>query len=150
MHWALVSTVYRHLLYWSCSVSMFLLSRGVTRTPENICFCFNCVFNNVLGFAEREKGTNVIINCVYRISNRNISRLLQIFQIERTECHWNIKRHTSDLMMIIRQSIYILSIITTEMGELKTHNPTYCIMDNGDNIFNLTLTLDKIYLTGIL
>ena len=36
--------------------------------------------------------------------------------------------HTSDLMMIIRQSIYILSIITREMGKLKTHNPTYCIM----------------------
>ena len=27
--------------------------------------------------------------------------------------------HTSDLMMIIRQSIYILSIITREMGKLK-------------------------------
>ena len=33
--------------------------------------------------------------------------------------------HTSDLMMI-----YILSIITREMGKLKTHSPTYCIMDN--------------------
>ena len=31
--------------------------------------------------------------------------------------------HTSDLMMIIRQSIYILSIITREMGKLKTHSP---------------------------
>ena len=25
---------------------------------------------------------------------------------------------------------YILSIITKEMGELKTHSATYCIMDN--------------------
>ena len=37
--------------------------------------------------------------------------------------------HTSDLMMIIRQSIYIyiyiLSIITREMGKLKAHSPTY-------------------------
>ena len=33
--------------------------------------------------------------------------------------------HTSDLMMIIRQSIYILSIITKEMemGKLNTHSP---------------------------
>ena len=46
--------------------------------------------------------------------------------------------------------IYILSIITTEMGELKTYSSTYCIMDNGENIPNLTHTLDKIYLTGIL
>ena len=58
--------------------------------------------------------------------------------------------HTSDLMMIIRQSIYILSIITREMGKLKTYSITYCIMDNGDNMLNLTHTLDKIYLTGIL
>ena len=34
--------------------------------------------------------------------------------------------HTFDLMMIIRQSIYILSIITKELGKLKTHSPTYC------------------------
>ena len=58
--------------------------------------------------------------------------------------------HTSDLIMIIRQSIYILSIIITEMGKLKTYSPTYCIMDNGENMLNLTHTLDKIYLTGIL
>ena len=58
--------------------------------------------------------------------------------------------HTSDLMMIIRQSIYILSIITTEMGKLKTYSPTYCIMDNGQNMLNLTHILDKIYRTGIL
>ena len=31
--------------------------------------------------------------------------------------------YTSDLMMIIRQSIYILSIITREMGIVKTHSP---------------------------
>ena len=58
--------------------------------------------------------------------------------------------HTSDLMMIIRQSMYILSIITKEMGKLKTHSPTYCIMDNWENMLNLTHTLDKLYLTGIL
>ena len=58
--------------------------------------------------------------------------------------------HTSDLMMMIRQSIYILSIITREMGKLKTHSPTYCIVDNWENMLNLTHTLDKIYPTGIL
>ena len=58
--------------------------------------------------------------------------------------------HTSDLMMIIRQSLYILSTITTEVGKLKTYIATYCIMDNGENMLNLTHTLDKIYLTGIL
>ena len=46
--------------------------------------------------------------------------------------------HTSDLMMIIRQSIYVLSIITREMGKLKTHSLTYCIMDNWENMLNLT------------
>ena len=43
--------------------------------------------------------------------------------------------------------IYILSIITREMGKLKTYSPTYCIMDNWDNMLNLTHTLDKLYLT---
>ena len=58
--------------------------------------------------------------------------------------------HTSDLMMIKRQSTYIISIIARKMDKLKTNSPTYCIMDNGDNMLNLTHTLDKIYLTGIL
>ena len=58
--------------------------------------------------------------------------------------------HTSDLMMIIRQSIYILSIITREMSKLKKYSLTYCIMNNGENMLNLTHTLDKIYLRGIL
>ena len=58
--------------------------------------------------------------------------------------------HTSDLMLIIRQSIHILSNITRELGNLKTYSPTYCIMDNGENKLNHTYTLDKIYLTGIL
>ena len=44
--------------------------------------------------------------------------------------------------MIIRQSIYILSIITRGVGNLKTHSPTYCIMDyimnNWKNMLNLT------------
>ena len=43
--------------------------------------------------------------------------------------------------------IYILSIITRETGKLKTHSPIYCIMDNWENMLNLTYTLDKIYLT---
>ena len=58
--------------------------------------------------------------------------------------------HTSDLMMIIKQSIYILSIITRGVGKLNTHSPTYCIMDNWENILNLTHTLGKISVTGIL
>ena len=58
--------------------------------------------------------------------------------------------HTSDLIMIIRQSIYIISIITREMGKLKTYSPTYCIMDNRDNMLNVTHTLDKMYLTDVL
>ena len=60
--------------------------------------------------------------------------------------------HTSDLMMMIRQSIYIISIITRGVGKLKTHSPTYhmmdCILDHWDNMLNLTHTLDKVYLTG--
>ena len=61
---------------------------------------------------------------------------------------WVIVR-TSVLMMIIRQSICILSIIATEMGKLKTRSPAYCIIDNWQNMLYLTQILDKIYLRGI-
>ena len=65
-------------------------------------------------------------------SNPAISQIHK--NIERHTTHtidsWpNPKRwvivHTSDLMMIIRQSTYILSIIRKEMGKLKTHSRTY-------------------------
>ena len=49
--------------------------------------------------------------------------------------------HTFDLIMIIRQSMFILSIITKEMGKLNIHSPTYCIIDNWENMLNLTLML---------
>ena len=52
--------------------------------------------------------------------------------------------HTFDLMMIIRQSKYIFSIITREMGKQKIHSPTYCIMDNWENMLNLTHTRQNI------
>ena len=80
---------------------------------------------------------------------KNIKRHTADIIVSWPNPKWWIIVHTSD-MMIIRQSIYILSIIATEMGKLKTYSPTYCIMDIGDNMLNLTHTLDKIYLTGIL
>ena len=79
------------------------------------------------------------------------------------KCHKNIERHTahtivswpnpkqwviihtSELIVIIRQSIYIPIIITRETGKLKTHSPTYCLINNRENMLNLTHTLDKIY-----
>ena len=41
---------------------------------------------------------------------------------------------------------YILSTITRELGKLKTYSPIYWIMDNLENMPNLTHTLNKIYL----
>ena len=49
--------------------------------------------------------------------------------------------HTSHLMMIIKQSIYIYIFSQSpqrEMDKLKTHNPTYCKMDDWENMLNLT------------
>ena len=124
-----------------------------------ICFLFVCLLFCVAYF-------------LYLFSSsKNSSVHLAVcntFTIFLSSYHKNIKRHTgdtivswpnpkqwvivhtSDLMMIIRQSIYILSIITREMGKLITYSPTYCIMDNGENMLNFTPTLDRIYLTGIL
>ena len=53
--------------------------------------------------------------------------------------------HIFDLMMIIRQSIYILSIIAREMGKLKTHSTTYFIMDHWENMHYLTHSTDYIW-----
>ena len=36
------------------------------------------------------------------------------------------------------------------MGKLNTYGPIYCVMDNWENMLNITHTLDKIYLTDIL
>ena len=105
---------------------------------------------------------NILPNDFF-LTRGNLVRISGHKNIERHTAHtivsWPNRKqwaivHTSDLMMIIRQSIYILSIITRGVGKLKTHSPTYCItdgiMDNWENMLNLTHTLDKIYLTGIL
>ena len=44
---------------------------------------------------------------------------------------------------------YIISTITRKLGKLKTYSPIYWIMDNQENMLNLTHTLDKIYLADI-
>ena len=44
---------------------------------------------------------------------------------------------------------YIFSIIMRELGKLKTYSHIYWIMDNWENMLNLTHTLDKIYLADI-
>ena len=66
---------------------------------------------------------------VYAHVYKNIERLTAHTIVSWPNPKQWVKVHTSDLMMIIRQSIYILSIITKEMGKLKTHSLTYCIMD---------------------
>ena len=45
---------------------------------------------------------------------------------------------------------YVPTIITSELGKLKTHSPIYWSRYDGDNWLNLTHTLDSIYLTSIL
>ena len=82
-------------------------------------------------------------------------------------CHMNIKRHTlhiivswhntkqwpkghtSDLMMIIRLSTHILTIIIREMDKLNTHSSIYYMKENGENWLNIRHTLNRMYLTSI-
>ena len=51
--------------------------------------------------------------------------------------------HTSDLMMIIRWSTRIRTIMIKQMGMLNTHSPIYCMKDNWDNWLNLRHTLEN-------
>ena len=93
---------------------------------------------------------NLLLSVAFPRVHKNIKRhTVDTFVSWPNPKQWVIV-HTSDLMMIIRQSLYILSISTTEMGKLKTYSPTYCIMNNGENMLLFTHTLDKIYLTDIL
>ena len=89
-----------------------------------------------------KKGIHLYYSCCYqhdiRKEYKNIERHTADTIISWPYPKQWVRVHTSDLMMIIRQSIYILSVITTEMGKLKTYRPTYCIMDNGENMLNLT------------
>ena len=87
----------------------------------------------------------VMVMTIRALGHKNIER-----HIMHTIVSWpNPKQwvivHTSDLMMIIRQSMYILSIITKGMGKLKTHSPTYCIMDNWDYLILLTHATNYIW-----
>ena len=97
-------------------------------------------------------GANTFRTRMSHESNPSISRI-----------HWNIERHTlhtivswpnpkqwvivhtSYLMIIIRQSVYIISIITGEMGKLKAPHIVYWIIEK--NMLYRTHTLDRIYLT---
>ena len=81
---------------------------------------------------------NFVIHMTVLIAHKNIER-----HTAHTIVSWpNPKQwvivHTSDWIRIIGQNIFIRSIITKEMGKLKTHSPTYCILDNWDNMLNLT------------
>ena len=79
----------------------------------------------------------------------------------KKSCLKNTERHTAHTIVswpnlkqwviipILSTPHKIISIVTREMGKLKTHSPTYCIMDNWKNMLYLTHTLDKIYLAGI-
>ena len=53
--------------------------------------------------------------------------------------------HTSDLMMMIRQSIYIFSIITREMGQLKKQ-PSHIVQWITERICLILLTLSTKYI----
>ena len=90
---------------------------------------------------------SIFLNIFYFCSceNENIERHTAHIIVSLPNPKQWVIVHSSDLMMIIRQSMYIISIITQEMGKLKTHSPTYCIIDNWENMLNLTHTLDKLY-----
>ena len=52
--------------------------------------------------------------------------------------------HISDLIMIIRWSTNIFTIIKKEMGKLKTHSHIYCIKDNWENWLHLKYIFNRI------
>ena len=106
------------------------------RCTFHLRYIVKCIHTN----RELSSGTKIWVECILT-TNKMIER-----HTAHTIVSWSNPKqwiivHTSDLIMMIRQSIYLLSIITGEMG--KTHSPIYCMMDNWENMLNLTHTLDK-------
>ena len=58
-------------------------------------------------------------------TNKNIERHTAHTIVSWPNPKQGVIVHTSD-MMIIRQRIYVLSIIAREMGKMNAHSPTYC------------------------
>ena len=58
------------------------------------------------------------------------------------------KVDTSDLIMMIRWIINILSITLTWMGQFNTYTPTYC-KENKEGKLHLKHTLDKLFPASI-
>ena len=84
------------------------------------------------------------------VCQKNISRYKAHTIVSWPNPEWWLIIHTSDLIVII--STHILTIITREMGKLKTHSliHVYSIEGNWENWLNLRHTLNRIYLTSIL
>ena len=117
-------------------------------TSSNVDYCIIFLFNMI----RRQlaiPSTLFILDwiceiCLHLNPHKNIERrTAHIIYSWPNPKQWMIV-HTSDLIMIMRQGVYILSIITRGIGKLKTHSPIYCLMDKWENMLNLTHTLDKI------
>ena len=72
----------------------------------------------------------------YNIKHKNIKRHTAHTIVSWPDHKQWVIFHTCDLIVIIKK-VYILSIITREMGKLKTHSPIHCIMDNWENMLSL-------------
>ena len=81
--------------------------------------------------------------------DKNIERHIAHTIVSRPNPKQWVIVHTSDLIMIIRQSMYILSIFTKEKGKLVTHSPTYCIMDNSENIIIIIVIIIIIIIMSV-
>ena len=79
-------------------------------------------------------------SCVHKNTDRHTAHTIVSWPNPK---QWVIV-HTSDSMMIIRESIYILPIITREIGQLKTHSPTCFAMDNREYALSYSHTRQTI------
>ena len=104
-----------------------------------------CFPNRINGLKIGCKNSMYPVRCSTR-SNKNIERHIAHTNVSRTNLQqWKIG-HTSDLMMTIRQSICIHTIIIRDMSKLNTHISIYFMKDNWEIWHNLRHTLDWMYL----
>ena len=86
-------------------------------------------------------GITKLVSCVFLLSSSWLSHTAHTIVSWPNHKQWHIS-HSSDLIMIIRSSIRILTIIIKEMGKLSTQSPIYCMTGNWEIWLHLRCTLE--------
>ena len=132
-----------------CFVDFFVMKQIVDFWNINkiaFIYIYICIIYNNKWYSIALSQWKVMYVKPNKTSLKNIERHTAHNNVSWPIPEWWQTSHTSDMMVIIRQTKCILTIIIREMGHLNIHSPIYCMKDNSENRH----TLDRIYPTSVL